>query len=216
MGSHTLQQLKRLSFDELKALFETTMRRVQTFHPIESEGDKIVLDLTIGSSKRDAEVELDHEDSKKQKTNEASGVGNHTEAYQIFTEMLMKFDKDDLDKLWDLVKERFSTTEPTYDKENELWVELKRLFMPDNDDTLWKLQRYIHDPLIWRLYDTCGIHHVSSSRGHDIFMLVETDYPLTRGLMAVMLVNKLQVDQPSGMANELLRKIFILANRPRQ
>ncbi|GKD27018.1 hypothetical protein Tco_1233232 [Tanacetum coccineum] len=73
MGSHTLQQLKRLSFDELKALFETTMRRVQTFHPIESEGDKTVPELTTRSSKRDAEVELDHEGSNKQKTNEASG-----------------------------------------------------------------------------------------------------------------------------------------------
>ncbi|GJQ92719.1 hypothetical protein Tco_0003858 [Tanacetum coccineum] len=73
MGSHTLQQLKRLSFDELKVLFEKTIRRVQTFYPIESEGDKIVLELTTGSSKRDAEVELDHEGSKKQKTNEDSG-----------------------------------------------------------------------------------------------------------------------------------------------
>ncbi|GJR91799.1 hypothetical protein Tco_0215810 [Tanacetum coccineum] len=73
MGSHTLQQLKRLSFDELKALFETTMRRVQTFHPIESEADKIVPELTTGSSKRVSKVELDHEGSKKQKTNEASG-----------------------------------------------------------------------------------------------------------------------------------------------
>ncbi|GJZ84518.1 hypothetical protein Tco_0649857 [Tanacetum coccineum] len=158
--SHTLQQLKRLSFDELKALFETTMRRVETFHPIESEGDKIVHELTTGSSKRDAEVELDHEGSKKQKTNEALGsvqeqpeeeeeetklsqdnlqqmmmvvpveevyvealqvkypiidweiyskdtrrywriirVGNHTEAYQSFDDMLKKFDRDDLDKL---------------------------------------------------------------------------------------------------------------------
>ncbi|GJZ09154.1 hypothetical protein Tco_0543437 [Tanacetum coccineum] len=72
MGSHTLQQLKRLSFDELKALFETTIRRVQTFHPIESEGNKTVPELTTGSSKRVAEVELNHEGSKKQKTNEAS------------------------------------------------------------------------------------------------------------------------------------------------
>ncbi|GJW47247.1 putative ribonuclease H-like domain-containing protein [Tanacetum coccineum] len=119
-------------------------------------------------------------------------------------------------RIWDLVKERFNATKPTDDKEDELWVELKRLFEPDSDETLWKLQRYMHDPLIWKLYDTCGVHHVSSSRGHDIFMLVETDYPLTRGLMAVMLVNKLQVDEPSEMANELLRKIFILANRPRQ
>ncbi|GJT32098.1 hypothetical protein Tco_0922517 [Tanacetum coccineum] len=97
----------------------------------------------------------------------------YVEALQIFAKLLKKFDRDDLDKLWDLVKERFSTTEPTYDKDKELWVELKRLFEPDNDDTLWKLQRYMHDPLEWRLYDTCGVHHVSSVRGHEIFMLVE-------------------------------------------
>ncbi|GJV33484.1 hypothetical protein Tco_1393884 [Tanacetum coccineum] len=180
MGSHTLQQLKRLSFDELKALFETTIRRVQTFHPIESEGDKTVPELTTGSSKRVAEVELDHEGSKKQKTNEAS-----------------------------------SSTDPTDDKERTLWVKLKRLFEPDTDDILWKLQRYMHDPLTWRLYDTCGVHHVSTDRGYDIFMLVEKDYPPTRGLLTLMLYNKLQVDQYSEMADELLRKIVILANRPR-
>ncbi|GJT10789.1 hypothetical protein Tco_0857831 [Tanacetum coccineum] len=121
------------------------MRMVQTFHPIESEGDKTVPELTTRSSKRVAEVELDHEGSKKQNTNEASGsvqeqpkeeeiellqedlqqmmmvvpveqiVGNHTEAYQTFDDMLKKFDRDDLDKLWSLVKERFSLTDPMDD-----------------------------------------------------------------------------------------------------
>ncbi|GJS49960.1 hypothetical protein Tco_0600081 [Tanacetum coccineum] len=138
------------------------------------------------------------------------------EAYQTFDDMLKKFDRDDLDKLWSLVKERFSSTDPTDDKERTLWVELKRLFKPDTDDILWKIQRYMHDPLVWKLYDTCGFHHVSSVRGHDIFMLVEKDYPLTRGLLTLMLANKLQVDEYSEMANELLRKIFKLANRPRQ
>ncbi|GKD58490.1 hypothetical protein Tco_1295999, partial [Tanacetum coccineum] len=92
-------------------------------------------------------------------------VGNHTEAYQTFDDMLKKFDKDDLDKL------------------------------------------YMHDPLTWRLYDTCGVHYVSTDKGHDIFMLVEKDYLLTRGLLTLMLCNKLQVDQYSEMADELLRKI---------
>ncbi|GKB04511.1 hypothetical protein Tco_0832654 [Tanacetum coccineum] len=54
-----------------------------------------------------------------------------------------------------------SSTEPTDDKERALWVELKRLFEPDTDDLL-ELQRYMHDPLTWRLYDTCGVHHVST------------------------------------------------------
>ncbi|GKF10727.1 hypothetical protein Tco_0048653 [Tanacetum coccineum] len=124
-------------------------------------------------------------------------VGNDTEAYQIFDDMLKKFNRDDLDKLWSLVKERFSLTDPVDDKERTLWVELKRLFEPDTDDILWKLQRYMHDPLTWRLYDTCGVHHVSTDKGHDIFMLAEKDYPLTKGLLTLMLCNKLQVDQYS-------------------
>ncbi|GJU59096.1 hypothetical protein Tco_1236862 [Tanacetum coccineum] len=163
----------------------------------------------VGSSKRAAEVELNHEGSKKQKTNEASGVGNHSESYQFFEEILKVFDRDDLVMLWSLVKERFSSTEPTDDKERALWVELKRLFEPDANDELWKLQRYMNDPLTWRLYDTCGVHHVSTEKGMDIFMLVEKEYPLSKGIMIVMLVNKLKVDQHSEMENELLRKIFI-------
>ncbi|GKA45238.1 hypothetical protein Tco_0738034 [Tanacetum coccineum] len=37
MGSHTMQQLKRYTFDELKGLFETTMKHVSTFTSIETE-----------------------------------------------------------------------------------------------------------------------------------------------------------------------------------
>ncbi|GJS11439.1 retrovirus-related pol polyprotein from transposon TNT 1-94 [Tanacetum coccineum] len=66
MGSHTLQQLRGYSFDEIKTLFETTMRRVNTFVPIESEVDKAVPKLAAGSSKRDAKEELDQESSKRQ------------------------------------------------------------------------------------------------------------------------------------------------------
>ncbi|GJY70320.1 retrovirus-related pol polyprotein from transposon TNT 1-94 [Tanacetum coccineum] len=250
-GGHSIKKLKSLSFEQVKEIFETTMRKVQSFVPIGSE-------LEVQKLKR-AGQEVLEEPVKRQKIGEASGsgqgsakkekklleeelqkllvivpveevyvealkvkyliidwevyskdtrrywkiikVGNHTEAYQIFVEMLKKFDRDDLVKLWDLVKERFSTTEPTSDKEKELWVELKRLFDPNNDDTLWKLQRYMHNSLVWRLYDTCGVHHVSSVRGHEIFMVDEKEYPLTRGLMTVMLANKLQVDQYSEMGN---------------
>nr|GEZ79297.1 hypothetical protein [Tanacetum cinerariifolium] len=45
------------------------------------------------------------------------------------------------DALWRMVKEKFNTTVPTVDKEKALWVELKRLFEPDADDVIWKLQR---------------------------------------------------------------------------
>ncbi|GKA48114.1 putative ribonuclease H-like domain-containing protein, partial [Tanacetum coccineum] len=205
MGSHTLQQLKKLSFDEVKELFEITMKRVNTFTLMESD-DKVPK-VVAGSSKRDAEQELNQESSKRQKIGEGSEPAEESkdelsqeqlqqlmiivpkEGMNIFDDTLKNFDKDDLVKLWSLVHERFNSTEPTEDKERELWVEL---------------------------YDTCAVHHVSTERGHDIFMLVEKDYPLTRALMTLMLSNKLQVYEYSVMADELLRKIFILVNRPRQ
>nr|GEV93341.1 hypothetical protein [Tanacetum cinerariifolium] len=95
--------------------------------------------------------------------------------------------KEDLDRLWSLVKETCSITEVTDEKSKELWVELKRLYEPDSRDPPWALQRYMHDPLVWRLYDTCGVHHVSTGRGHEIFRLVKKDYLLTKGLTTLML-----------------------------
>nr|GEV87075.1 hypothetical protein [Tanacetum cinerariifolium] len=68
-------------------------------------------------------------------------VGGITEAYQSFKDMLKGFDRDDLVALWSLVKEKFSSTVPNVGKEKALWVELKRLFEPDVDDVIWKLQR---------------------------------------------------------------------------
>ncbi|GKA02222.1 hypothetical protein Tco_0674887 [Tanacetum coccineum] len=129
--------------------------------------------------KRNAETKLEHEGSKRQKTNDEQSAEEEKELSEV-----------ELQKLMMIVLVE------------EIYVE--------------SLQRYMHDPLTWKLYDTCGVHHVSIDRGHDIFMLVEKDYPLTRGILTLMLCNKLQVDQYSEMANELLKKIFILANRPRQ
>ncbi|GJR45694.1 hypothetical protein Tco_1313797 [Tanacetum coccineum] len=72
MGGYTLQKLRGYSFDEIKNLFETTMTRVHTFVLIESEIEREIPELAAGSSKRDAEEELDQETSKRQKTCEIS------------------------------------------------------------------------------------------------------------------------------------------------
>ncbi|GJV64776.1 putative ribonuclease H-like domain-containing protein [Tanacetum coccineum] len=66
------KQLRGYSFDEIKNLFETTMRRVHTFVLIKSEIEKVIPKLAAGSSRRDAEEELDQESCKRQKTGESS------------------------------------------------------------------------------------------------------------------------------------------------
>nr|GFC08370.1 hypothetical protein [Tanacetum cinerariifolium] len=142
-------------------------------------------------------------------------VGGITEAYQSFEDILKGFDREDLVALWSLVKEKFSSAVPTEDKEKALWVELKRLFKPNADDVFWKLQRYMHDPLTWKLYKNYGVHHVSSTRRHDIFMLTEKDYPLSNAVMIMMLSAKLQVEKDSRMARDLVMKTFMEANKPK-
>ncbi|GJW17256.1 hypothetical protein Tco_0024692 [Tanacetum coccineum] len=112
-----------------------------------------------------------------------------------------------------LVKEKFTSTEPTKDKEREIWVKLKRLFEPDTNGELWKYQKHIHDNLTWKLYDSCGVHHVSTEDGIDIYMLVEKEYPLSKGVLTQMLVAKLLVKQDNEMSRELLRKIFMQVER---
>nr|GEZ29637.1 hypothetical protein [Tanacetum cinerariifolium]GEZ30392.1 hypothetical protein [Tanacetum cinerariifolium] len=139
-------------------------------------------------------------------------LGGHTAVYQFFVDMLKQFDRQDLHQLWTLVKENLSIKQATKDKEKELWVELKRLFEPDFEDQLWTHnQAFMHDPLDWKLYDTCGVHHVST-KDHEIFMMVENDYPLRKGLATVMISNRLQVEQFSQMANDLILKIHNIAN----
>nr|GEV53868.1 ribonuclease H-like domain-containing protein [Tanacetum cinerariifolium] len=114
------------------------------------------------------------------------------------------------------VKEKFSSAVPNVDKEKALWVKLKRLFKPDADDVIWKLQRYMHYPITWKLYTNHEVHQVSSTtRRHDMFMLTEKDYPLSNGVMTLMLSETLQVEEDSEIARDLVMKIFMEANKPK-
>nr|GFB15303.1 hypothetical protein [Tanacetum cinerariifolium] len=100
-------------------------------------------------------------------------LGRHTTIYQFFVDMLKQFDREDLNQLWALVKETLSIRHASNDKEKELWVGLKRIFKPNFEEQLWTYtQALMHDLVEWRLYDTCGVHHVFT-RDQEIFMLVD-------------------------------------------
>ncbi|GJS40923.1 hypothetical protein Tco_0565966 [Tanacetum coccineum] len=106
-------------------------------------------------------------------------VRDYTELYQKFEDMMKRF----AEKTWTIYG---------------VWF--KRIIILNSP----MIKRHMHDPLKWKLYDTCGVHRVFTGRGQEIFMLVEKDYPITKGLATLMLCNKLQVDQYSEMANALI------------
>nr|GFB01742.1 putative ribonuclease H-like domain-containing protein [Tanacetum cinerariifolium] len=120
-------------------------------------------------------------------------LGGSSSRYQFFVDMLKHLDREDLNQLWVLVKESLNNRPPTSNKEMELWVELKRLYEPDNKYQLWThTQNLMHASVEWKLYDTCGVHHVTS-KDKEIFMFVEKDYPLRKGLAIGMISYKLQI-----------------------
>ncbi|GJU71868.1 hypothetical protein Tco_1263273 [Tanacetum coccineum] len=59
-------------------------------------------------------------------------VGNHTKVHHFFDDMLKAFNMDNLVMLWSLVKEKFNSTEPTDDKEREIWVDASCVYKEGN------------------------------------------------------------------------------------
>ncbi|GJY80802.1 hypothetical protein Tco_0493553, partial [Tanacetum coccineum] len=76
-----------------------------------------------------------------------------------------------------LVKTKHGYTRPEEAYERVLWGDLKVMFEPDvEDDIRRNLQG--QKILLWKLYDSCGIHFVRFENMH-IYMLVEKRYPLS-------------------------------------
>nr|GEW52831.1 retrovirus-related Pol polyprotein from transposon TNT 1-94 [Tanacetum cinerariifolium] len=143
-------------------------------------------------------------------------LGGSSASYQFFIDLLKHLDREDLNQLWRLVKETLSNRPPTSDKEMELWIELSKLYEPYDEDQMWThTQNLMHALVEWKLYDSCGVHHVTA-KDKEIFMLVEKDYLLRKGLALVMISYKLQVENYSRMANDLILKIYKIASTPRQ
>ncbi|GKA85085.1 hypothetical protein Tco_0806739 [Tanacetum coccineum] len=110
--------------------------------------------------------------------------------YKILSEMLEDFDRQDVEELYRLVKERYSTSRPEgFDL--MLWGDLHTLFEPDEDDEIWKDQ-HEYNLLSWRLCDFCGIHILLMENGLAIHMLTEKKYPLSQEMLTKMLSRKLE------------------------
>nr|GEV94398.1 hypothetical protein [Tanacetum cinerariifolium] len=90
--------------------------------------------------------------------------------------------REDLEALWNLVKERFSTSKPKNFSDNFLLNTLGAMFeKPNGQDQVWKNQRSIHGQAkvkSWKLLESCGVHIITSSTTQ-LILLVERRYQLS-------------------------------------
>nr|GEU79641.1 hypothetical protein [Tanacetum cinerariifolium] len=111
--------------------------------------------------------------------------GTH-QLYMSFITLLKNFDREELESLWSIVKERFSTSKPNNFSDDYLLTTLRAMFgRPDGQDQVWKSQRSVH-----------GQAKVK----------IERRYPLSRFTLDQMLnVVRLRVEEQIEMSLELLR-----------
>ncbi|GKD38573.1 hypothetical protein Tco_1258780 [Tanacetum coccineum] len=76
-----------------------------------------------------------------------------SQMYLVFSHMLKSFDREDLETLWKLVKAKHGSTRPEEGYERVLWGDLKVMFEPHVEDTVWRNQQD-YRVLEWKLYDS--------------------------------------------------------------
>nr|GEY70317.1 hypothetical protein [Tanacetum cinerariifolium] len=117
--------------------------------------------------------------------------------------------REDLEALWSLVKEIFSTTKPKNFSDDFLLITLGAMFeKPDIHAQIWKNQRSVHGPAKvkgWKLLESCDVQIITFTTTQ-LILLVERKYPLTRFTLDQMLnVVRLKVEEESEVSLELLR-----------
>nr|GEX04251.1 hypothetical protein [Tanacetum cinerariifolium] len=129
--------------------------------------------------------------------------GNHM-LFLSFSTLLNNFDREDLESLWKLVKEKFKKTEPKNYTNDYLLKTLKKMFeQPDVKAIVWRDQkgRYgLAKIRSWKLFESCGVHCIPFSTTQ-MFLLVEKRYPLIHFTLEQMLNNvRLEVEEESEMS----------------
>ncbi|GKB23294.1 putative ribonuclease H-like domain-containing protein [Tanacetum coccineum] len=229
-GNFKITDFKGMSYNEIRPIFEKLWDFNQNIMPMkrqkleeDTEKDELKRFLDI-VPREEAPIEIESLSTKFPIVDWKTCVLTETfmyyqvfrgdgssKNYKVLSEMLEDFDRMDVEELFRLVKERYSTSRPEgFDL--MLWGDLHTLFEHDEDDEIWRDQ-HEYNLLSWRLCDFCGIHILLMDNGLAIHMLTEKKYPLSQEMLTKMLSRKLEVDHESSQAFKLLGFIRSLVHK---
>ncbi|GKC69561.1 hypothetical protein Tco_1115444 [Tanacetum coccineum] len=125
--------------------------------------------------------------------------------FSVLFRVLSIFDRDDLSALYQLVIDKYQDEIPEgFDL--ILWGDLTTMFHPNEEDDFWKSQEK-WNIVSWKLHKSSGVHTLKTDTEMVIHMLVEKKYPLMKKVLLQMLELKLESEDDSTMALELIKFI---------
>nr|GEZ81460.1 hypothetical protein [Tanacetum cinerariifolium] len=178
----------------------------QCLEIILDDGDDVTIDATPLSIKTLIIDYKIYKEGKKSYFQNFRADGN-SQMYLTFSKMLKNFNREDLEVLWRLVKDRFVKIKLVDDMDSFLLHTLKTMFEHHVEDIVWRNQQRLTKVKNWKLFDSYGVHCVTMPK-IVYYLLVEKMYPLTNHTLHQMFNNvKLQVDEECEMAYALLRLV---------
>ncbi|GJX63648.1 hypothetical protein Tco_0296548 [Tanacetum coccineum] len=134
----------------------------------------------------------------------------------IYSSTLMRvlsiFDREDLNAVYQLVMNRYLNDIPE-GFNRILWGDLMIMFNQSDADEFWSTQQD-WKVVCWKLHNSSGVHTLLTETGLVIHMLVKNKYPMKKDVMSQMLEIKLESEEDSTMALELIRpKTLLKLNR---
>ncbi|GJW67271.1 hypothetical protein Tco_0121695 [Tanacetum coccineum] len=137
MEGYKLNYLKLKEFDSIQEMFDRAFKRVNTFEDFRTE--------LVEGKEKSARTELAQKITKKQKAEDDKEIAEIKKLMEInpdeeevtinaiplaVNHMLKSFDKEDLETLYKLVKDKYESTRPVEDLDLLLWNDLKTMFEP--------------------------------------------------------------------------------------
>nr|GEV27390.1 hypothetical protein [Tanacetum cinerariifolium] len=121
--------------------------------------------------------------------------------------MFKNFNREDLEVLRSIVKERFKKTKPVDDMDNLIFQTLRTMFEHHIEDNIWKDQQGAVKLHNWKLFDSHGVYCVTT-QNMVYYLLVKKMYLFTNNILHQLWKDvRLQVDYEVEMAYDLLRLI---------
>ncbi|GJT55111.1 hypothetical protein Tco_0990165 [Tanacetum coccineum] len=142
-------------------------------------------------------------DSEVCKITRADGTSSFHGDFQA---LLRRLDRQDLFQLYSLVQERYKHRS-IEGHDLDLWGDLKMMFDPNEEDDIWLNQHY-WELLRWKLHEYSGVHSLFlDGTSIQINMLVDKKYPLKKEILKKMINLKIEAEEESDMASELIKFI---------
>nr|GEV65443.1 ribonuclease H-like domain-containing protein [Tanacetum cinerariifolium] len=192
MGGYKHSHLKGRSYDEIykkqkvdknvKPVIDDTKELKKCMEIVPDDGDEVLIEATPISSRSLTIIEYKiHKEGKKNYFKIIKADGN-SQVYQTIEKMFKNFNREDVEVLWAIVKDRFKKEKLVDGMDNLLFRTLKTMFEHNVEDVIWTYQQGLAKVKNWNLYESCGVYCITM-QSIIYYLLVETVYPLTRNTL---------------------------------